>query len=64
MATTKRNIGNKRSYSLGGLTFSKRMVPSEFLRTVKTKPDSIKSSTFVAPKIGSSSLGEFEVEFK
>lgn len=38
--------------------------PQEFMNVNKSKPNSIKSASFVAPRIGSKSFGAFEVEYR
>lgn len=41
-----------------------KIAPSDFLILSKSQPNSIKSATFVAPKIGSKGFGAFDVEYR
>lgn len=41
-----------------------RMGPAEFLEVLESNPDNIKSSSFVAPRLGENHFGYFEVEYR
>lgn len=43
------------------LSIKKVVTPKEFIRIVKTNPSSIKRSRYIIPKLGSRSLGKFEI---
>lgn len=40
-----------------------RLSPAEFLQTVQSDRDNIKSTTFVTPRLGDNHFGYFEVEY-
>jgi hypothetical protein len=44
---------------------TKRVSPQDFLKIVESKPDSIKKSRIILPKLGSRTLSGFiEIEYK
>lgn len=40
------------------------MSPQDFLRVQKSEPGSIKTASFLPPRIGQKSFGAFEVEYR
>lgn len=45
-------------------SIKKDVTPREFLELVKSKPEAIKASKIVLPKLGSDNLGRIVVELK
>jgi len=43
---------------------TKRISPGEFLKILNDNPNTILNSRIIAPKLGSNSLGEIEIEYK
>jgi hypothetical protein len=45
-------------------TRKERMTPAQFLQTLRADDDNIRSSSFVAPRLGDDHFGYFEVEYE